>query len=64
MDYKRKYGGEEISIPGFRRSRSQVISAARSLAPRGMRAKQLVLGRMQRGRIAPANEAAPAAPGD
>lgn len=64
MEYKRKYGGEEVSIPGFRRSRSQVIAAARSLAPRGMRAKQLVLGRMQRGRSAPANEAALAAPGD
>lgn len=64
MDYKRKYGGEEIAIPGFRRSRSSVISAARSLAPRGMRAKQLVLGRMQRGRITPANEPALASPAD
>jgi len=51
MEYKRKYGGAEVAIPGFRKSRSQVISAARSLAPRGMRAKQLVLGRVYRGRI-------------
>ncbi len=56
MDYKLKYGGEEVAIPGFRRSRSSVIAAARSLAPRGMRAKQMVLGRVHRGRIAPASE--------
>jgi hypothetical protein len=61
MEYKRKYGGEEVSIPGFRRSKSPIVSAARSLAPRGMRAKQLVLGRMQRGKLQPAGEAALAA---
>jgi hypothetical protein len=54
MDYKVKYGGELISIPGFRRSRYPVIAAARTLAPRGMRAKQMVLGRLPRGRTAPA----------
>lgn len=47
MDYKRKYGGDEVVIPGFRRSRSSVISALRTLAPRGMRTKQLVVGRFR-----------------
>jgi hypothetical protein len=61
MDYKVKYGGQEVSIPGFRRSRSSVIAAARTLAPRGMRAKQMVLGRMQRGRVVPGGEPALAA---
>jgi hypothetical protein len=51
MEYKRKYGGEEVSIPGFRRSRSPLISALRSAAPRGMRTKQLIVGRLRRGEI-------------
>ena len=51
MDYKRKYGGEEISIPGFRRSRSPVIAAVRTFGPRAMRTKQLVLGRIGRGQV-------------
>jgi len=52
MEYKRKYGGEEVAIPGFRRSRSPVISAVRTLAPKAMRTKQLVFGRLGRGQIA------------
>ncbi len=48
MDYKRKYGGVEIAIPGYRQSRYAWIAAARSLAPAGMRAKQVVLGYAQR----------------
>lgn len=48
MDYKRKYGGVEIAIPGYRRSRYAWVAAARSLAPAGMRAKQTVLGLAQR----------------
>jgi len=52
MEYKRKYGGDEVAIPGFRRSRSPMIAAVRSLAPRAMRTKQLVFGRLGRGQIA------------
>lgn len=52
MDYKRKYGGEEVSIPGFRRSRSPLISALRSAAPQAMRSKQRLVGRLRRGEIA------------
>lgn len=48
MDYKRKYGGVEIAIPGYRQSRYAWVAAARSLAPAGMRAKQAVLGLAQR----------------
>jgi hypothetical protein len=51
MEYKRKYGGEEVSIPGFRRSRSPLFAAARSFAPNAMRAKQLVFGRLGRGGV-------------
>src|SRR5262249_24266203 len=47
MEYKRKYGGVEVTSPGFRRSRSPIVSALRTLAPRGMRTKQLVVGRMR-----------------
>jgi hypothetical protein len=49
MDYKRKYGGEEVAIPGFRRSRYALISLARTALPTGMRAKQTVLGGASRG---------------
>lgn len=51
MEYKRKYGGTEVSIPGFRRSRSPLISTARSLAPNAMRVRQTVIGRIQRNRL-------------
>jgi hypothetical protein len=51
MEYKRKYGGEEVIIPGFRRSRSPLFAAARSFAPNAMRAKQLVFGRLGRGSV-------------
>ena len=51
MEYKRKYGGEEVVIPGFRRSRSSLFSAARSIAPNAMRAKQLLFGRLGRGHV-------------
>ncbi len=49
MEYKRKYGGEEVAVPGFRRSRSPAIAAVRTLAPRCMRAKQVIVGRTRRG---------------
>ena len=48
MEYKRKYGGEEVIIPGFRRSRSPLFAAARSIAPSAVRAKQLIIGRLGR----------------
>jgi hypothetical protein len=48
MEYKRKYGGQEIAIPGFRRSRSPLIAAVRTLAPKANRTKQLVLGKLGR----------------
>lgn len=44
MDYKEKYGGALVSIPGFRRSRSRVLAAARTAVPTAMRAKQTVIG--------------------
>jgi CelD/BcsL family acetyltransferase involved in cellulose biosynthesis len=44
MDYKEKYGGVEVSIPGFRRSSSRIISGVRTAAPSGMRLKQTVIG--------------------
>lgn len=44
MDYKEKYGGLEVAIPGFRRSNSRLVAAARTAAPAGMRAKQAVIG--------------------
>jgi hypothetical protein len=49
MEYKRKYGGAEIAIPGFRRSRSPLIAAVRTLAPKANRTKQLVFGKLSRG---------------
>jgi len=48
MDYKRKYGGEEISIPAFRQSRHAWVSIARTLAPAGMRLKQTIIGQATR----------------
>jgi CelD/BcsL family acetyltransferase involved in cellulose biosynthesis len=48
MDYKRKYGGQEVLVPGFRRSRSPIVAVARSLAPSAMRAKQRVIARFGR----------------
>jgi hypothetical protein len=44
MDYKKKYGGAEISIPGFRGSKHGWVSMARTIVPMGMRAKQAVIG--------------------
>jgi len=49
MDYKQKYGGVEVAIPGFRCSRHALVSLARSVAPTGMRAKQAIVGRTSRG---------------
>jgi CelD/BcsL family acetyltransferase involved in cellulose biosynthesis len=49
MDYKKKYGGAEVSIPGFRSSRYGWVSLARTIVPMGMRAKQTVLGGASRG---------------
>lgn len=57
MEYKRKYGGVEVAIPGFRRSRTPLVAAARSAAPNAMRAKQVLLGRIQRNRLAAARPA-------
>lgn len=51
-EYKRKYGGEEISIPGFKRSRLPVIAVARNVAPAAMRAKQIIHGRLGQRKIA------------
>jgi hypothetical protein len=48
-EYKQKYGGQEITVPGFRRSTFRIISAARTFMPMGMRAKQTVHGRARRG---------------
>jgi hypothetical protein len=64
MEYKRKYGGEEVVIPGFRRSRSPLVAAARSIAPNAMRAKQLVFGRIGRGLISAQPMIATAGDGD
>jgi hypothetical protein len=49
MDYKEKYGGVEVAIPGFRRSRHSWIALARTAAPTGMRAKQALMGHASRG---------------
>ena len=49
MDYKEKYGGVEVSIPGFRRSRHAWVAIARTAAPSGMRAKQAIVGHTSRG---------------
>ncbi|MEA2512090.1 MAG: hypothetical protein QOJ59_1577 [Thermomicrobiales bacterium] len=49
MEYKEKYGGAEVAIPGFRRSRHAWVSAARTAIPTGMRAKQTIVGGASRG---------------
>jgi CelD/BcsL family acetyltransferase involved in cellulose biosynthesis len=49
MDYKEKYGGAEVAVPGFRRSRHAWVSVARTAAPAGMRAKQTIVGGTSRG---------------
>jgi hypothetical protein len=49
MDYKRKYGGQEVTIPGFRRSKYPAVAAMRTLAPMGMRVKQSIFGRVRGG---------------
>lgn len=59
MEYKRKYGGEEVSIPGFRRSRSPLIATARTIAPNAMRTKQRVFGWVHRGKVEQSGVAAP-----
>ncbi|HEY7031921.1 MAG TPA: GNAT family N-acetyltransferase [Thermomicrobiales bacterium] len=64
MEYKRKYGGDEVTIPGFRLSRSPIISALRTLAPRGMRTKQLVVGRLRQRQLLAPSESPVAAAGD
>jgi hypothetical protein len=50
-EYKVKYGGELVAIPAFRLSRTPVVAVARSLAPKAMRTKQLILGRVGRRQI-------------
>jgi CelD/BcsL family acetyltransferase involved in cellulose biosynthesis len=64
MEYKRKYGGEEVSIPGFRRSSSPVISALRTLAPRGMRTKQQIIGKLRQRQLVVPYQSPAGAAGD
>jgi hypothetical protein len=44
MDYKRKYGGEEIDLPFLRNSRSRPIAAMRNLAQSAFAARQRLRG--------------------
>jgi hypothetical protein len=51
VDYKEKYGGSVVSIPGFHRSRSKWVAIGRNAAPVGMRAKQTIIGGSRRGLV-------------
>jgi hypothetical protein len=48
VEYKRKYGGEELTIPGYRFSRYPLVAAARSIAPIAMRARQMAQAHLRR----------------
>jgi len=46
-EYKRKYGGSEIAIPWFRKSKYHSISTLRNVAQKIIKTRQIILGRMQ-----------------
>jgi CelD/BcsL family acetyltransferase involved in cellulose biosynthesis len=46
-EYKRKYGGCEIAIPWFRKSKYNSISSLRDFARRFVKTRQLILGKWQ-----------------
>jgi hypothetical protein len=48
-DYKRKYGGTEIFVPWFRKSKYSSISTLRGLAHKFIKTRQIVSGRWQHG---------------
>jgi len=47
MDYKRKYGGEEVHLPFLRRSRSAPVAALRGVARAAFDARQRLRGRLR-----------------
>jgi hypothetical protein len=47
-DYKRKYGGYEITVPWFRKSKYRWVRYAREMAERSHRAGRWCLGRYNR----------------
>lgn len=47
VEYKRKYGGKEVVVPGYRLSRHPLVSAARTFAPMAMRARQSLEARVR-----------------
>lgn len=49
-DYKRKYGGDEVSTPFFRKSRFALVSHMREAARYAYRRRQRVLGRLEQAR--------------
>ena len=46
-DYKRKYGGVEIAVPWFRKSKYHSISSLRNFAQKVVKTRQRILGRWQ-----------------
>ena len=44
-DYKRKYGGCEIAVPWFRKSKYQSISSLRNFAHKVVKTRQVILGK-------------------
>jgi CelD/BcsL family acetyltransferase involved in cellulose biosynthesis len=46
-EYKRKYGGSEIAVPWFRKSKYQSISSLRDVAQKFVKTRQSLLGKWQ-----------------
>jgi Acetyltransferase (GNAT) domain len=49
LDYKRKFGGRELEIPFFRRSRSSAVATMRNLAEQAFLTRQRLRGRWRAG---------------
>ena len=51
-EYKRKYGGTDIAVPWFRKSKYRTISDLRNLALRMFKARQFLLAKWQKSPVA------------